>query len=341
MTSVADLVTLFRKQFILCQVHAEETVGVLYEGESRAEYVEAAFAALETLGCAVFAVRVPSGQRFHAPYVRSGAGPGLTAMDRLPGVIELLKSVNMVVDLTKEGLIHTLDREVLLSQGGRVLLVVEPPEVLARLLPDPEFKEEVMEAAARLTTARRMHVTSEAGTHLEIDIEGVRGFGQYGMADTPGHWDHWPSGFVACYPDQSKVHGTIVLMPGDVLLPFKTYVSEPVRVEIKSGVIQSLTGGKDAIMLRDYLEAAEDPRAWGISHVGWGLLKGAHWGSLVLYDKQQNMGMEVRSVRGNFMWSTGPNRNAGRLTLAHLDIPMRNCSVYLDEECVVDAGRVL
>lgn len=341
MTAVADLVGLFRQQFTLCQVTAGETVGVLYESNSRSEYVEAAFAALESLGCAVYAVRVPAGQRFHAPYVRAGAGPGLAAMDRLPGLLELLKSANMVVDLTMEGLIHTTDREALISKGCRVLLVTEPPDVLARLLPDPSFKSEVQAAAALLTDARTMRVTSAAGTHLEIDIADVRAFGQCGVADTPGRWDHWPSGFVACYPDPSKVNGTIVLAPGDVLLPFKTFVAEPVRVEVEAGVIRSLTGGIDAIMLRDYLEAARDPRAWGISHVGWGLLKEANWGSLALYDKQQTMGMEVRSVRGNFMWSTGPNRHAGRLTLAHLDIPMRNCSVYLDDQCVVEAGRVL
>lgn len=341
MTSIADLVTLFRREFELCQIRPEETVAILSEGRSRPEYVEAALAALQTLGCATFVVRVPSGQHFDAPYVRAGAGPGLKALDRLPGVVELLQSAHMVIDLTAEGLIHTPVRERLLAKGARVLMVTEPPEVLTRLLPDAELKEEVQAAAERLTAARRMRVTSPFGTQLEVEKGGIRAFGQYGFADTEGHWDHWPSGFVACYPDPAKVNGTIVLMPGDILLPFKTYVSDTVRVEIEAGVIRSLTGGTDAIMLRDYLDAARDPRAWCISHIGWGLMDKAHWNSLALYDKQQIMGMEARSVRGNFMWSTGPNRYAGRLTLAHLDIPMRNCSVYLDDECVVDAGRVL
>lgn len=341
MAAVADLVPLFQRQFEFSRVKPEETVAILYEGHSREEYVEAALAALQMAGCAVYAVRLPSGQRFDAPNVRAGAGPGLVAMDRLPGVLNLLQEADLVVDLTMDGLIHTPDREALLKKGGRVLFVTEPPDMLARLQPDPSLIEEVKAAAARFSAAKSMRVTSEAGTDLYIDKTDIPAFGQYGVADEPGHWDNWPSGMVACYPDPVKVSGTIVLAPGDVLLPFKTFVSQPVTVKIEEGVIRSLEGGVDAIMLRDYLEAAEDEKAWMISHVGWGLMRKARWGSLALYDKQEIMGMEIRSVRGNFMWSTGPNRRAGRLTLSHLDIPMRNCSVYLDDQCVVDAGRVV
>jgi 2,5-dihydroxypyridine 5,6-dioxygenase len=48
-----------------------------------------------------------------------------------------------------------------------------------------------------------------------------------------------------------------------------------------------------------------------------------------------------RHFQGNFLFSTGPNRYVGRHTPAHLDIPMRGCSVYLDDEPVVVAGQVV
>ena len=43
------------------------------------------------------------------------------------------------------------------------------------------------------------------------------------------------------------------------------------------------------------------------------------------------------------MFSTGPNTDMGgtRETPVHLDIPMRYCSLELDGEPVVDAGRLL
>jgi 2,5-dihydroxypyridine 5,6-dioxygenase len=41
------------------------------------------------------------------------------------------------------------------------------------------------------------------------------------------------------------------------------------------------------------------------------------------------------------MWSTGSNRFAGRDTPAHLDIPMRDCTVMIDDEAVVQRGRLV
>ncbi|MEV3920791.1 hypothetical protein [Actinomadura coerulea] len=38
------------------------------------------------------------------------------------------------------------------------------------------------------------------------------------------------------------------------------------------------------------------------------------------------------------MWSTGPNRFAGRETPAHLDIPMRGRTVEIDGHAVVRDG---
>jgi 2,5-dihydroxypyridine 5,6-dioxygenase len=48
-----------------------------------------------------------------------------------------------------------------------------------------------------------------------------------------------------------------------------------------------------------------------------------------MYDKRQSNGLESRSFAGNFMFSTGPNAEAGgtRHTPCHLDIPMMDCSV--------------
>ena len=38
--------------------------------------------------------------------------------------------------------------------------------------------------------------------------------------------------------------------------------------------------------------------------------------------------------------STGANETAGRHTAGHFDRPMRNCTVMLDGEAVVEGGRL-
>ena len=53
------------------------------------------------------------------------------------------------------------------------------------------------------------------------------------------------------------------------------------------------------------------------------------------------MGQELRSTAGNFMWSTGVNRFVGRETPAHLDVPMRACTVEIDGDPVVRDGELV
>jgi 2,5-dihydroxypyridine 5,6-dioxygenase len=53
--------------------------------------------------------------------------------------------------------------------------------------------------------------------------------------------------------------------------------------------------------------------------------------------------MDARAFEGNFLFSLGPNNEAGgkRTTACHIDIPLRNCTVMLDGEVVVDKGKVV
>jgi len=64
----------------------------------------------------------------------------------------------------------------------------------------------------------------------------------------------------------------------------------------------------------------------------------ARWDSLAMYDKADFNGTELRAFGGNFLYSTGANEVAGRHTLGHFDLPMRNCTVELDGVAVVKDG---
>jgi len=66
----------------------------------------------------------------------------------------------------------------------------------------------------------------------------------------------------------------------------------------------------------------------------------ARWDSLELYDKRETWGTEARAYAGNFLYSTGANETAGRFTAGHFDLPMRECTVSLDDRVVVRAGAL-
>lgn len=69
-----------------------------------------------------------------------------------------------------------------------------------------------------------------------------------------------------------------------------------------------------------------------------GLDERARWHGMV--QDPNVIGVETRSYYGNVMISTGPNNELGgpNDTPCHMDIPMRNCSLYLDDELIVDRG---
>ena len=60
-----------------------------------------------------------------------------------------------------------------------------------------------------------------------------------------------------------------------------------------------------------------------------------------LYDKRDMWGTEARAFAGNFLYSTGANEHAGRFTAGHFDLPMRGCTVRLDDRVVVDGGELV
>jgi 2,5-dihydroxypyridine 5,6-dioxygenase len=181
-------------------------------------------------------------------------------------------------------------------------------------------------------------VSSAGGTDLTFDLTDTNANGQKGYADQAGTWDHWPSALVTGYPVDDRAHGTLVLSSGDVVLPFNRYVDAPVTMRIAEGFIDEIDGELDAAFVRDYLESFNDREVYRTSHIGFGMHPAAQWNALSFYDRRETMGMDARCFRGGFLFSTGPNRFTGRYIDAHLDIPMRGCTVTLDGEVVLDAG---
>ena len=96
------------------------------------------------------------------------------AYDMYPEIMQALGACSLVVDCTVEGLLHSKARQELLGAGGRVLMISnEHPEVLERCRPDPVVHEQSLKALALLDAGSSMHVTSPAGTDLQVDITGV------------------------------------------------------------------------------------------------------------------------------------------------------------------------
>jgi 2,5-dihydroxypyridine 5,6-dioxygenase len=338
MTPGWPLVERFAQQFTACAVEPGEAAVVLSETRSRPELVDAARLALASLGADVADVVVPTPpQRGPVPIRSTGASQALAGH---PAVVAGLGAAGFVADCTLEGLLHAPELGQVLGGGARVLMISdEHPEVFERLAHDPALRDRVEAGVARLEKASTLAVTSAAGSHLTVDLSGAVRAGSWGWVDEPGGIAHWPGGLVLCFPAAASVKGRLVLAPGDVNLTFKQYVREPVALTIEDDHITDIAGrGVDADLFRSYLAAFGDRESYAVSHLGWGMNPAARWDALALYDKAQVNGTELRAFAGNFLYSTGANEVAGRFTEGHFDLPMRNCTVTLDDDPVVIEG---
>ena len=331
----------FAEVFGRCGAQAGDAVAILSETQSRPVNVELAALALHRLGCRPFHLVVPS-PRLAAPAAVRSTGAS-DALQRLGPVVSALAQSTLVVDLTVEGLLHSVELPDILKGGARVLMVSnEHPEILERCMPDPALEPKVRDGMRMLKAAKRMRVTSPAGTDLDVGLEGARVGGVWGYTSKPGTIAHWPGGICLAFPSAKSVNGTLVLADGDVNLTFKRYIRAPVTLRIENDYVRAIEGGgMDADMMREYFAAWGDAEAYAVSHVGWGMNAGARWDAMTFYDRRDFNGTELRAFAGNFLYSTGANEVAGRHTLGHFDLPLRNCTVALDGKTVVDTGRLL
>jgi 2,5-dihydroxypyridine 5,6-dioxygenase len=330
----------FAEVFARCAVKPRDTAAILSETQSRALNVHLAELALLRLGARPFHIVLPTPRNRHAVPVRStGASE---AIGRLQPVVAALGQAGFVVDCTIEGLMHAPETPEILKSGARILVVSnEHPEALERMAPDEALEREVRAAAKLMRAAKRMRVTSAAGTELEIAMEGAATVGVWGWTDRPGTLAHWPGGVVVSFPKANSVNGTLVLAEGDVNLTFKRYLARPVRLAIENDYVTRLEGeGTDAELMRRYLAAFGDREAYAVSHVGFGPNRRARYEALSLYDLRDTNGTELRAVAGNFLFSTGANEFAGRYTVGHFDLPVMKTTIEVDGVVVVREGEV-
>lgn len=336
-----QLVTAWKQVLTLSKLEPGQTVTILTGAATHPQTLECALIATQEMGAIVNRLDLPpvNGEKAHSR--DSLAYLGTTPLTGNPAAIAALTASDLVLDLMT--LLFSPEQHAILSTGTKILLAVEPPEVLVRLVPTEADRTRVKAAAARIGKAREMHIISAAGTDLRCKLGEFPVISEYGFVDEPGRWDHWPSGFALTFPDESGTNGTIVIDKGDILLPQKRYCSERIVLTVENGYATKIEGGIDAELLNDYMAAFNDPESFAISHIGWGLQSRARWSTLGLYDREATIGMDARAFEGNFLFSLGPNNEAGgsRTTTCHIDIPLRKCTVRLDDEDVVREGKVL
>jgi 2,5-dihydroxypyridine 5,6-dioxygenase len=333
-----DIDALFGAELELCRLRAGETVGIYTEDRARLDYADAFRRAAEKLGASSFHLDVALGNHLSPGElgVRSGnTGLGLAGR----AAVDAFKGADLMVDLAF--LLWSPEQSEIKGAGTRILSCVEPVPVLARMFPSHERRDRVLRARDLLASVSRLRLTNDAGTDVAFEIGQYLTHHQYGFTDEPGRWDHFGTAIVNTVPNDSASQGVVVFQPGDIVFPYSRYVSEPVRLTVRDGRVTEIEGGADALLIREYLAMFDDERGYHVSHIGWGMDERSRWDALAA--GSGGIGMDARCALGSVMFSTGPNVEFGGSndTPCHMDMPMRDCSLWLDDTLLIDRGHIV
>jgi 2,5-dihydroxypyridine 5,6-dioxygenase len=331
----ADLVSLFREGLRRSKVTDGEGVVVYADTLSNPQYPAAFLAAAKDLGAEACQIIQPA--------IPHKLGRGIGRATPTPIIVEAMKKADFVVDVSTGGMLYSNEQNSILATGTRILRVREPDDCLLRLLPEQEVRARTIKGGERFGAAERIRIISEDGTDLTMD-KGSRPVSiQYGMADEPGRWDHWPTGLITTTVIEESVEGILVIGPASIIFPFERYVTEAIRIKFDDGFATSIEGGREAIMLRDLLATQNSQNCRRVAHVGWGTDHRARWDVLASRGADGGGGAELRSIYGGVLLALGENRDLRGANAAplHLDIALRRARLELDGVAVVENGQIL
>ncbi len=328
MGAATDLIPLFSRVLEHCKLRAGERLLIYGDHHSPPHFAAAFVAAGQQLGAEAFQIVIPTNQ------------PDITAGP----IWDAWHTVDMVVDL--ESISTSVYRPLRLNalkSGTRVLRVTEPEDVLFRMPPDPVVRDRARRSEALVEAATAFHITSPAGTNIVVNVTGRKAHGLWGVVDEPGTWDHWPMGLVVTGANRAGTNGTIVIEVGDILLAMQHYVSTPITVTVEEGIVTHIEGGLDAHLLRQWFEKWRDPRAYYISHVGWGCEHRADWNRLArklpggIGDAESFYGV----LQIAFGRDTSPLLDGTNDVAAHMDFDCLKTSIALDGQPITQEGQFI
>ncbi|MFB6160246.1 MAG: aminopeptidase [Haloferacaceae archaeon] len=249
-------------------------------------------------------------------------------------VAEGMKAADVVFTATTHAITHTRSRLAATETGTRTAIlrgVTEEMMVEGGMNTDFEELREVTEATRDvLDAAERAHVTSPAGTDVEMDLSGRSAFSLDGYYHDNYGFATLPPGEAPTSPAEGTAEGTVVI---DYSMDNIGRVDEPIELTFEEGFVTEIDGGSDADRLRDIVEEA-DENAGNMAEFAIGTNPDARLIGNLAEDKK---------LAGTVHFAVGDNESLGGSLQSniHLDGLVLNPRVRLDGEVVVEGGELL
>ena len=251
-----------------------------------------------------------------------------------PPVVSAMLAADVIICPTSTTLFHTNARTAACRRGARFIsMACATMSVLASNAMTADFaKREIVldRLVHRLTHAKRIRVKSSAGTDLEFNVEGRRGYGVSGMATRPGEATGTPDIEAYIAPLEKCTNGVLVV---DGSTSITGIVQQPIKIHIREGFALTITGGNDARTIRRKLQEARSRGAFYVGEFGIGLNPLARIRGSIIEDE---------GVLGTSHVALGDNTRLGGKNSAptHVDLVFKRPQVQLDGVTILNGRRL-
>jgi len=315
----------------ILELRKGETIAITADTESDERVVKAVAAAAYAAGAKPMVI-----------WVAAPMGVGKAADPMLPvdALSEALRHSDVWVEFNNKWLLYStpFERAVFGNDRIRYLnLVGMDVDMMVRVIGrvDTDLLAEFMYKVRDMTkAARRVKITTPAGTHLEFENDPTHPIScDVGKANVPGI--HYLSGQIGWTPKLETING-ILVFDGSVEPPCGL-LAEPIRITVERGRAVKIEGGRQAVQFRQWLESFNDPHMFRLAHVCYGFNPGAKLTGNILEDER---------VWGATEWGLGYQSPSdcppdGIPAVSHTDGICLNSSVWLDGVQLLDNGVVV
>lgn len=248
-----------------------------------------------------------------------------------PEVAELMTKMNVVLCPTSKSLTHTDARRAASAAGVRIAtLPGVTEEIMVRCMNADYTRIAARTAAlcALLEQTKVVRVQAPAGTDITMPIAGRHAHASSGLFLKPGESGNLPTGEAYLAPLEGGSNGVVVV---DGSMAGIGMVSAPLRIVVRDGFAEEITGGPEAERLIALLEPhGRDART--VAEFGIGTNDRARLTGVILEDEK---------VMGTIHIAFGDNKSMGGSVrvASHLDGLVTKPTVWFDDRKIMEAGR--
>ncbi len=247
-------------------------------------------------------------------------------------IAEAMKSSGIAILTTSFSLSHTQARRVASATGARIASMPNVTlEMMKRILvADPRaMREDSEKIAALLTSGDEVTITSHQGSNLSFSIRGRTGIPDTDSLKHPGDFGNLPAGEAFIAPLEGTANG-VLIVDGAIA---DIELDAPVKITIRDGIAESISGGTAARELTRRMNDAGD-KSRVLCELGIGTNSAARLSPNVL---------EAEKVYGTCHVAFGDNSTFGGTNSVHFhtDCVVANPTVAIDDRIMVKDRTII